>query len=150
MAKQNEPGAPGQTGTSTLSTPETESGLRTVLEWGQLTGNITTVPRRVNFGGPAGGQMQRLSIAHRVAAQLHGWTAASQCTRDAYEKALEAAMPEKLTPIPPQAPKAGRHPNPAKRRALAKEASAQASAHASRRLYQPHPAACAVRSEVTK
>jgi len=138
MGNKQDPGIPGSTDTfvpSASGTPE----LKTVLEWGRLTGNITTRMQAVNFSGPAGGPRERRSAAHASAAQLHGWTDGFRCTRDAYEQALKAAMPERIAPITPPAPKPGPSLDPAKRRAASK--TQQTAPINSLRIYQPHRAA---------
>jgi hypothetical protein len=149
MAKQYDPGVPGQAEVSATAAPAT-TGLLTVAELGRLTGNITRRRRVVHFGGAAGGAMDVATIAHRAAAQLHGWTDDFKLTRDSYEQALKAAMPESVRPTPPQAPPHAVQRDPAKRRELSKAAAAAAPPRApeTTRTFMPHQPA--VNREVMK
>lgn len=135
MAKQNDPVAPGQAEVSAVADPST-AGLMTVEDLGRLTGNITRRRRAVNFGGAAGDQVEIPSMAHRVATSLHGWTPGFRLTREAYEAALQAAMPERIKPVPPAAPPKAKPRDPDKRRAFAAKQAPRAQAPAS--AYTPH------------
>lgn len=118
--------------------PKTQDKKRSVIDLARETGNARRVTRAVNFGGSASAKVLEFSAAHAIASQLHGWDAHRmstgaeyECMRDAYLKALAAAVarPEKrAAPPPPPKPIRGRR-------------SRRNSARPVRPVHRPYPGA---------